>query len=81
MSYLPDLSTIAEHLAGEFENKDQAIAEPAWYVNLRMWQIPVSLFQEHSLTLFAELANILKIEQAYRSTNYQAYTRFQQYIL
>ncbi|MGD1910385.1 MAG: chromophore lyase CpcT/CpeT [Rivularia sp. (in: cyanobacteria)] len=66
MSYLPDLSTIAEHLAGEFENKDQAIAEPAWYVNLRMWQIPVSLFQEDSLTLFAEQANVLQIEQSYR---------------
>lgn len=66
MSSSPDLSTIHNYLAGEFENKEQAIAEPAWYVHLRMWQRPVSLFQEDSLTLFAEQANILNIEQAYR---------------
>ncbi|MEO1372849.1 MAG: chromophore lyase CpcT/CpeT [Cyanobacteria bacterium J06635_10] len=66
MSYLPDLSTIAEYLAGEFDNNEQAIAEPAWYVHLRMWQVPVSLFQEDSLTLFAEQANVLKIGQSYR---------------
>lgn len=66
MSSLPSLSTIAEYLAGEFENKEQAISEPAWYVNLRMWQRPVTLFQEDSVTLFAEQANVLNIEQPYR---------------
>ncbi|MEO0685764.1 MAG: chromophore lyase CpcT/CpeT, partial [Cyanobacteria bacterium J06649_11] len=66
MSSLPSLSTIAEYLAGEFENKEQAISEPAWYVHLLMWQRPVPLFQEDSLTLFAEQANILQINQPYR---------------
>ncbi len=66
MSSLPQLSTIAEYLAGEFDNREQAIADPAWYVHLRMWQRPVSLFQEDSLTLFAEQANVLNIEQPYR---------------
>ncbi|MEM6752557.1 MAG: chromophore lyase CpcT/CpeT [Cyanobacteria bacterium P01_C01_bin.38] len=60
------LSILAEYLAGEFENKEQAITEPAWYVNLLMWQRPVSLFEEDSVTLFAEQANILNIEQPYR---------------
>jgi hypothetical protein len=66
MSSLPHLKTIAQYLAGEFENQEQAIAEPAWYVHLRMWQRPVSLFQEDSVTLFAEQANVLNIEQPYR---------------
>ena len=66
MTSLPCLSTIKEYLAGEFENKQQAMAEPAWFVHLRMWHRPLSLFQEDSLTLFAEQANILKIEQPYR---------------
>ena len=66
MSSLPSLNTIAEYLAGEFENKEQAFSEPAWYVNLRMWQRPVPLFQEDSVTLFAEQANVLNIEQPYR---------------
>ncbi len=66
MSSWPHLSTITEYLAGEFDNQEQAIAEPAWYVHLRMWQRPVSLFQEDSVTLFAEQANVLNIEQPYR---------------
>lgn len=66
MISLPCLTTIKEYLAGEFENKEQAMAEPAWFVHLRMWQRPVSLFEEDSLTLFAEQANIVKIEQPYR---------------
>ncbi|MGB3653646.1 MAG: chromophore lyase CpcT/CpeT [Rivularia sp. (in: cyanobacteria)] len=66
MSSLPDLSIISEYLAGEFENKEQAMTDPVWYVYLRMWQRPVSLFQEDSLTLFAEQANTLNIEKPYR---------------
>ncbi|MGB6298067.1 MAG: chromophore lyase CpcT/CpeT [Rivularia sp. (in: cyanobacteria)] len=60
------LSILAQYLAGEFENKQQAISEPAWYVNLLMWQRPVSLFDQDSVALFAEQANVLNIEQAYR---------------
>ncbi|MBF2015222.1 MAG: chromophore lyase CpcT/CpeT [Rivularia sp. T60_A2020_040] len=66
MNSSPNLSTLKEYLAGEFDNKQQAIAEPAWYVRLHMWQRPVPLFQEDSLTLFAEQANILNLEQPYR---------------
>lgn len=66
MTSSPHLSILAQYLAGEFGNKEQAISEPAWYVNLLMWQRPVSLFTEDSLTLFAEQANILNIEQPYR---------------
>ena len=54
-------------MAGEFDNQQQAIAEPAWYVHLHLWQRPVPLFKEDSLTLFAEQANIVNLDQPYRS--------------
>lgn len=60
------LLTLADYLAGEFDNRDQAIAEPTWYVPLRLWQRPVSLFSEDSLTLFAEQANVVNPDYPYR---------------
>jgi hypothetical protein len=62
----PSLLTLAHYLSGEFDNREQAMAEPNWYVHLRLWQRPVPLFMEDSLTLFAEQANILQLEQPYR---------------
>jgi hypothetical protein len=60
------LLTLAHYMTGEFDNREQAMAEPSWYVHLRLWQRPVPLFMEDSLTLFAEQANILQLEQPYR---------------
>ncbi|HEY9617242.1 MAG TPA: chromophore lyase CpcT/CpeT [Microcoleaceae cyanobacterium] len=60
------LLTLANYLAGEFDNREQAIAEPTWYVPLRLWQRPVSLFANDSLTLFAEQANVITPEYPYR---------------
>lgn len=62
----PELTTLAHYLAGEFDNQPQALAEPAWYVHLRLWQIPIPLFSEDSCCLFAEQANIVKLDQPYR---------------
>ena len=62
----PQLIALATYLAGEFSNQAQAIEQPAWYVNLRLWIRPVPIFTEDSITLFAEQANILKLEQPYR---------------
>lgn len=62
----PPLLTLGRYLAGEFENSDQAQAEPAWYVCLRLWLRPVPLFAGDSVTLFAEQANALKLNQPYR---------------
>ncbi len=53
-------------MAGEFDNREQAIAEPIWYVHLRLWQRPVSLFTQDSITLFAEQANALYPQSPYR---------------
>lgn len=61
-----ELITLARYLAGEFDNKKQALAEPAWYVHLRLWQRPIPLFTEDSLTLFIEQAPLLNLDQPYR---------------
>ncbi len=68
MKITQELITLACYLAGEFENRQQAMESPTWYVSLRLWQIPVNvaLFPEPSLVLFAEQANILNIDRPYR---------------
>ncbi|PSB09109.1 chorismate mutase [Pleurocapsa sp. CCALA 161] len=66
MNFSPQLTALAGYLAGEFSNQAQAIAQPAWFVNLRLWIRPVPIFTDDSITLFAEQANILKLEQPYR---------------
>ncbi len=63
----PELRALGQILAGEFDNSAQALAEPAWYVHLRLWLRPVPLFAEaDSLALFAEQANALTLERPYR---------------
>ena len=66
MTFSTELTALAHYLAGEFDNREQALAEPAWYVHLRLWQRPVPLFTEDSLTLFAEQASIVNLDQPYR---------------
>lgn len=61
-----ELQTLAQYITGEFDNREQAAAEPAWYVHLRLWQVPIPLFTENSITLFAEQANIVSLERPYR---------------
>lgn len=66
MTLPTSLATLAQYLAGEFDNRAQAIAEPAWFVHLKLWHCPVPLFGSDSLTLFAEQANVLQLDQPYR---------------
>lgn len=66
MNFSPKLIALGEYLAGEFDNQEQAIGEPIWYVHLRLWQRPVNLFTEDSITLFAEQANVINLDQPYR---------------
>lgn len=66
MAISATLATLASYLTGEFENGAQAIAEPLWFVHLRLWQRPVKLFTEDSVTLFAEQANVLTLDNPYR---------------
>ncbi len=60
------VSTLARDLCGEFDNRDQAIADPIWFVHLRAWHRPVNLFTEDSFTVFAEQANVMQLDRAYR---------------
>ncbi len=66
MNFSPQLTALATYLAGEFSNQQQAVEQPAWYVNLRLWIRPVPIFTDDSITLFAEQANVLKLNQPYR---------------
>lgn len=66
MNLSPQLITLATYLAGEFENCQQALQQPAWYVNLRLWIRPVPIFTEDSITLFAEQANVIQLDRPYR---------------
>jgi hypothetical protein len=66
MAFSSEITALARYLAGEFDNREQALAEPVWYVHLRLWQRPVALFTEDSLTLFAEQANIIYLDKPYR---------------
>ncbi len=66
MPFSTSLLTLAHYLAGEFENREQAIADPVWYVSLRLWHRPVPLFAADSITLFAEQVNIYTPENPYR---------------
>ncbi|NDJ19734.1 chromophore lyase CpcT/CpeT [Myxacorys almedinensis] len=63
---MSSLTILAQYLSGEFENREQAMASPAWFVHLRMWQRPVPLFSQDSITLFAEQANIINLDHPYR---------------
>ncbi|MGL5065716.1 MAG: chromophore lyase CpcT/CpeT [Microcoleus sp.] len=68
MTLSPELRALANYMAGEFDNREQALAEPTWYVHLRLWQrpLPVPLFSEPSITLFAEQASIVNSDKPYR---------------
>ncbi|MBD2325329.1 chromophore lyase CpcT/CpeT [Alkalinema sp. FACHB-956] len=65
-SLLPELQKLAQYLLGEFDNRSQAIDEPIWYVNLRLWHRLTPLFSEDSMTIFAEQANALQLDSPYR---------------
>jgi len=60
------LEQLASLLCGEFSNRAQAEESPAWFVQLRLWQVRTLLFQSDSITLFLEQANHLKLDQPYR---------------
>ncbi|MBE9180562.1 chromophore lyase CpcT/CpeT [Oculatella sp. LEGE 06141] len=66
MLYSQTLTTLAQWLAGEFENQVQAQDQPAWFVHLRLWHRPIPHSVEGSLALFAEQANVLYLNQPYR---------------
>lgn len=66
MNLSPELQTLGKYLAGEFDNQQQALEQPAWYVHLRLWMCPVPIFTEDSITLYAEQASVVNLDRSYR---------------
>ncbi|MCY7331954.1 MAG: chromophore lyase CpcT/CpeT, partial [Pseudanabaena sp. CAN_BIN31] len=60
------LLTLTSWMAGEFSNREQALDQPIWFVNLVWWQRPIPHEIFGGVTLFAEQANILKSDRPYR---------------
>jgi len=57
---------LSHSLAGTFQNRDQALSAPAWYVHLRLWCYPTALFREDSVTFFMEQASAAFEQAPYR---------------
>lgn len=66
MTDFQPLRMLAQWLAGEFSNQDQALEQPAWFVHLRLWHRPLPKRFAGHLALFAEQANVLHLDQPYR---------------
>lgn len=67
------LKQLAQYLVGEFSNRQQAIAEPAWYVHLHLWQVPIPEKILEGYGIFAEQANVLDLSKPYRQRVMQLY--------
>lgn len=62
----PELQALGNYLAGKFDNKTQALAQPAWFVHLHLWMRPVPVFTADSLTLYAEQISVAGSPRPYR---------------
>ncbi len=60
------LSQLAQYLSGSFENRQQSLEQPAWFVHLRLWHRPLPFLLAGNRALFAEQAPIVKLDQPYR---------------
>jgi hypothetical protein len=58
--------TLAQYLAGEFDNLPQAQDQPVWFVSLRLWHRPLPMRIEGHLALFCEQANTVYLDAPYR---------------
>jgi hypothetical protein len=66
MNISQELSTLTLWMAGEFSNREQALNQPIWFVNLVWWQRPIPHRVFEGVALFAEQANVLKRDRPYR---------------
>lgn len=57
---------LAQWLAGEFDNQEQAMADPTWYVPLKLWHRPLRHRIQGKIALFAEQSNTLALDKPYR---------------
>lgn len=66
MNLSPELQALGQYLTGEFDNQEQALEQPAWFVHLRLWMRRVPIFTEDSITLYAEQASVVSLDRPYR---------------
>jgi hypothetical protein len=61
------LDRLATHLAGEFDNKPQSLADPIWYLHLRLWcrPLPDSVFAD-GYGFFIEQISVASGQPPYR---------------
>lgn len=61
------LHQLATHMAGEFDNRQQSLADPTWYLHLRLWQrpLPRALFGE-GYSFFIEQISVISGKPPYR---------------
>ena len=61
------LHQLSTHMAGEFDNRQQSLADPTWYLHLRLWQrpLPRSLFDE-GYSFFIEQISVASGKLPYR---------------
>lgn len=62
------MEQLVSWLSGEFSNQAQAIADPVWYVHLRLWHRPVPHLDQvlNGRVIFAEQANVINLHKPYR---------------
>ncbi len=61
-----NILNLAQKLAGEFNNKNQALAQPIWFVNLHLWHRPIPFLIQGNIALFAEQSPAVNLNQPYR---------------
>jgi CpeT protein len=52
-----DLCTIRDWLAGTYSNRQQAMAEPVWFIPVTLWYIPVEGLFSEGVGFFTEQVN------------------------
>ena len=57
---------LSQCLAGVFQNREQALADPVWFVHFKLWSYPTPLFAEDSATFFLEQASATYAQLPYR---------------
>jgi hypothetical protein len=61
------LTQLAGYLAGEFDNHQQALADPTWYIHLRVWNRPLpSHIFEDGYGFFIEQIGVASGQPPYR---------------
>ncbi|MFM7600914.1 MAG: chromophore lyase CpcT/CpeT [Pseudanabaena sp.] len=66
MNISDNLFNIISWMSGEFNNREQSLDQPVWFVNLVWWQRPIRFDVLGSIAIFAEQANALILDRPYR---------------